>query len=174
VKSTVKRLSAVAIGASLYFLTARYLSPHIFANVRFCGQYGILGIFAVFFGPATGIAIGFIGQALFEFTLGYGILWSRVFCSAIIGCASGFLLIGVKMDEGVFGIRGILQFVAGSIAIHMGGWGLFAPVFEVLVYAESAKESFERGLAVGIANAAVAALLGTLFLLGFARAMRKG
>ena len=104
-KFTSKQIVATAIGEALFFVLARFLSIPIFANTYISLQYAILGFFAAVFGPLSGLLIGLIGHALSDLT-SYGAWWSWIITSALVGFAFGFILKGIKIEEGEFGKRG--------------------------------------------------------------------
>ena len=166
---TVKRLVATAVGAAIFFVLARFLSIPVFANTYLTLQYAALGFFAAVFGPAVGLLVGLIGHTITDLTFGYGVWWSWVIPSALVGLASGFLLKGIKIEEGEFGRRGILQFIIGSLVIHGVCWGIIAPVLDVAIFAEPADKVFVQGLIAGTGNFAAAALVGSLLLLAYAK-----
>ncbi|MDR1000904.1 MAG: ECF-type riboflavin transporter substrate-binding protein [Clostridiales bacterium] len=170
---SIKQLVATAISAALFFLLARFLSIPVFANTSLTLQYAVLGFFAAVFGPITGLLAGLIGHALTDLTFGYGIWWSWVIASALVGFASGFLLFKVKIEEGELGKRGILQFIIGSLIIHLVAWGVVAPLLDILIYAEPADKVFVQGLIAGVGDFAFTAIVGTLLLVGYAKTRVK-
>jgi energy-coupling factor transport system substrate-specific component len=145
----------------------------VFGNTNLTLQYAALGFFAAVFGPVVGALIGLLGHALTDLTFGYGIWWSWVIASAIVGCASGFLLRGIHIEEGELGQRGILQFIIGSLIIHAVAWGLVAPVLDILIYAEPANKVFTQGLIAGLGNFVFTAIVGTLLLIGYSKTRTK-
>ena len=99
-KITVKTIVAIGIGTAIFFLLARFLSIPVFANTYLTFQYAVLGFFAVVFGPVAGLLIGLIGHSLTDLAFGYGLWWSWIIVSALIGCASGFLFKGMTWRPG--------------------------------------------------------------------------
>lgn len=172
-KFDVKTIVAVGVGTAIFFLLARFVSIPVFANTNITFQYAVLGFFAAVFGPIAGLLIGLIGHALTDLAFGYGLWWSWIIVSALIGFASGFLLKGVKIDEGEFGKKGILQFIIGSVIIHLVGWGLVAPVLDILIYAEPANKVFTQGLIAGASNIVTTVIVGTLLLWAYSKTRTK-
>ena len=170
---SVKQIVATAIGAALFFLLARFLSFPVFANTYLTLQYAVLGFFAVVFGPIAGVLIGLIGHALTDLAWGWGIWWSWVIASAVVGLASGFILPGVKIDEGVFETKDCIRFVIGSLIVHAVSWGLVAPLLDILIYSEPAEKVFTQGLIAGTGNFVLTAIVGTALLLGYAKTRVK-
>jgi energy-coupling factor transport system substrate-specific component len=171
-KFTVKTIVAIGIGAAIYFLLARFVSIPIFANTYLSFQYAVLGFFAAVFGPIAGLLIAFIGHALADFT-GYGLWWSWIITSAVVGCVSGLLMKGVNIDEGVFGKKDIVRFALGNLIIHLVAWvGIAAPL-DILIYSEPSDKVFTQGLLAGASNGVLTAVIGTLLLLAYARTRTK-
>ncbi len=172
-KFNVKTIVAIGIGTAIFFLLARFVSIPVFANTTITFQYAVLGFFAAIFGPIAGLLIGLIGHALTDLAFGYGLWWSWIIVSALIGFASGFLLKGVNIDGGEFGKKGMIQFIVGTIVIHLVGWGLVAPVLDILIYAEPADKVFTQGLIAGASNIVTTAIVGTLLLLAYSKTRTK-
>ena len=172
-KFSIKQLVATAIGAALFFLLARFLSFPIFANTTLTLQYAIVGFFAAVFGPISGLLIGLIGHALADLSWGWGIWWSWVIASAVVGFISGFLLKARSVEEGEFGKVGILRFIIGSLIVHALSWGVVAPVLDILIYAEPADKVFLQGLIAGAGNFVFTAIIGTLLLFGYSKTRVK-
>ena len=172
-KFSVKQLVATAIGAALFFLLARFLSIPIFANTNLTLQYAIVGFFAAVFGPITGVLIGLIGHTLVDLSFGWGIWWSWVIASAVVGFISGFLLKPGKIEEGEFGKVDIIRFVIGSLIVHAICWGLVAPLGDILIYAEPSDKVFLQGLIAGAGNFVFTAIVGTLLLFGYSKTRTK-
>lgn len=167
-KFSVKTIVAVGIGAAIYFLLARFVSIPIFANTYLSFQYGVLGFFAAVYGPVAGLLIAFIGHALADLT-GYGLWWSWIMTSAVVGLGGGLLMKGLQIEEGVFGKKDMFKFIIGSIIIHLAAWGVLAPVLDVLIYAEPADKVFTQGIIAGITNGIITAVIGTLLLVAYAK-----
>ena len=172
-KFSVKQLVATAIGVALFFLLARFLSFPVFANTYLTLQYAIIGFFAAVFGPISGLLIGLIGHALVDMSFGWGIWWSWVIASAVVGFISGFLLKPGRVEEGLFGLVDIVRFIAGSLLVHAFCWGLVAPLGDILIYAEPADKVFTQGLIAGAGNFVFTAIVGTLLLFGYSKTRVK-
>ena len=173
IEFSVKQLVATAIGAALFFVLARFVSIPIFANTNLTFQYAIVGFFAAVFGPIAGLLIGLIGHTLTDLSFGYGIWWSWVIASAVVGLLSGFILKAGKIEEGDFGKSDIVRFIVGSLIIHAIAWGLIAPGGDILIYAEPANKVFTQGLIAGATNFVITAVVGSLLLLGYSKTRVK-
>ncbi len=162
-KFTVKTIVATGIGAAIFFLLARFVSIPIFANTYLSFQYAVLGFFAAVFGPIAGLLIAFIGHALSDFT-GYGLWWSWIITSGIVGFVSGLILKNHKIEEGVFSKKDIVRFVIGSLLIHIVAWTVIAAPLDILIYAEPVAKSFTQGLLAGATNGVITAVIGALLI----------
>ena len=172
-KFSIKQLVATAIGAAIFFLLARFLSFPVFANTFLTLQYAVVGFFAVVFGPIAGLLIGLIGHFFTDLAWGWGVWWSWVVASAIVGFLSGFLLKPGKIEEGNFEKPDILRFIIGSLIVHAISWGAIAPFGDILIYAEPADKVFTQGLIAGAGNFVFTAVVGTLLLIGYAKTRTK-
>ena len=172
-KFTIKQLVATAIGAAIFFLLARFLSFPVFANTYLTLQYAVLGFLAAVFGPIAGLLIGLIGHAFADLAWGWGIWWSWVIASAVVGLGSGFILWGIKVDEGEFEQKHCIRFIVGSLIVHAVAWGVIAPVLDIFIYAEPADKVFTQGLIAGVGNFVFTAVIGTLLLFGYAKTRVK-
>lgn len=171
-KFSVKTIVAIGIGAAIYFLLARFVSIPIFANTYLSFQYGVLGFFAAVYGPVAGLLIAFIGHALADAT-GYGLWWSWIATSALVGLAGGFLMKGVNIDEGLFGKKDVVRFVIGSIILHLVAWIGIAPTLDILIYAEPANKVYFQGIAAGVSNGIITAVVGALLLFAYSKTRTK-
>jgi energy-coupling factor transport system substrate-specific component len=172
-KFSVKQLVATAIGAALFFVLARFVSIPIFANTYLTFQYAIVGFFAAVFGPISGLLIGLIGHTLTDLSWGWGIWWSWVIASAVVGLLSGFLLKAGNIEDGGFGKPDIIRFIIGSLIVHAIAWGLIAPGGDILIYAEPADKVFFQGLLAGASNFVITAIVGSLLIYGYSKTRVK-
>ena len=173
-KFTVKTIVAIGIGAALFFLLARFASVPVFANTYISFQYAVLAFFAVLFGPIAGLLIGLIGHVLTDLSWGFGLWWSWILVSAIVGLGFGLLMKGVNVEQGEFtGFKTVFRFCLGAVIIHLVCWGAIAPTLDILIYAEPADKVFVQGLIAGIANAITAALIGAILLFIYSKTRPK-
>ena len=172
-KFTIKQIVGTAIGIALFFLLARFVSVPVFANTTLTLQYALLGFFAAVFGPISGVVIGLVGHALVDMSFGWGIWWSWVIASAVVGLLAGFIIKTGKIEEGEFGKTDIIRFIVGSLIVHAIAWGVIAPVLDILIYAEPANKVFIQGLIAGTGNFVMTAIVGTALLFGYAKTRVK-
>lgn len=172
-KFGIKQIVATAIGAAIFFLLARFLSFPVFANTYLTLQYAVLGFFAAVFGPICGLLIGLIGHFFVDLSYGWGIWWSWVIASAVVGLLSGFILKPGKVDKGDLTGKDIVRFIIGSLVAHAIAWGVIAPLGDILIYAEPADKVFTQGLIAGAGNFVLTAIVGSLLIFGYAKLRPK-
>ena len=172
-KFGVKHIVATAIGAAVFFLLARFASIPVFPNTYISFQYAVLGFFAAVFGPICGILIALIGHALTDLSFGWGIWWSWVIASGIVGLLGGFVQKSERIEEGLFGKTDILRFIIGNLIVHAISWCAIAPILDIIIYAEPADKVFLQGLIAGTSNFIITAIVGTLLLVGYSKTKVK-
>ena len=173
-RSPVKTIVAIGIGAALFFVLGRFVSiPSPIPNTNISTQYGLLAFMAALFGPIAGLLIGFIGHALIDFSYGWGVWWSWVIASAFFGFAVGFVANKLKVDEGEFAKKDIIVFNIGQIIAHLLAWVVIAPVLDIVMYAEPANKVFLQGLVSAGINIVATAIVGTILLFAYAKAIPK-
>ena len=70
-----------------------------------------------------------------------------------------------KFDKKKIVTFNVFQVVANLIA-----WGVIAPVFDILIYAEPANKVFTQGLVAGASNIVTTAIIGTLLCFAYSKA----
>ncbi len=172
-KSPITTIVAIAIGAALFFVLGRFVAiPSPVPNTNISIQYGLLAFMAALFGPVAGCLIAFIGHALIDFSYGWGIWWSWVIASGVAGLIMGLLM--NKLDiENSFKGKDIARFNIAQVIAHIIAWGLIAPLFDIIIYAEPANKVFLQGLVGGIANIVTTAIVGTLLCAAYSAAKPK-
>ena len=161
--NSVRTIVAVGIGAALFFVLGRFVAiPSPVPNTNISTQYGLLAFMAALFGPVAGALIGLIGHALIDFSYGWGIWWSWVIASAIFGIIMGLASKRINLADGEFSTKEIVL-----------AWGLFAPVLDIVMYAEPANKVFVQGLVGGLANIVTTAIIGTLLCVAYAATKPK-
>jgi len=170
-KSPVILVVAIGIGAALFFVLGRFVAiPTPIPNTNFSLQYALLGFMAGLFGPIAGLLIAFIGHALIDFSYGWGIWWSWVIASAVAGFIMGLASKKLALSEEPFDGKKIIVFNLFQIVAHLVAWGVVAPVFDILIYAEPANKVFTQGLVAGASNIVTTAVVGTLLCFGYTKA----
>ena len=170
----VKTIVAIGIGTALFFLLARFVSIPVFANTTVNFQYALLSFFATLFGPIAGLLIGLIGHIITDMTFPWGLWWSWIIVSGLVGFGFGFLMKNINVEEGEFEtMPAIIRFVVGTVIINLIGWGGVAPVLDILIYAEPVNRVFIQGLIAFAGNATTTAIVGTILILAYSKAKPK-
>ena len=173
-KFSVKTIVATGIGAALFFVLGRFVAiPSGIPNTNISIQYGLLAFIAAVFGPIAGVLSGLIGHFFIDFSFGWGVWWSWVIASAFFGFALGFIANNLKVEEGEFGKKDILIFNIGQICAHLISWAVVAPILDIVMYAEPANKVFIQGLISSCANIVTTAVVGTILLFAYAKAIPK-
>ena len=110
---------------------------------------------------------------LIDFSYGWGIWWSWVIASAIFGIIMGLASKRINLADGEFSTKEILTFNVAQVIGHVLAWGLFAPVLDIVMYAEPANKVFVQGLVGGLANIVTTAIIGTLLCVAYAATKPK-
>ncbi|MDL2302509.1 ECF-type riboflavin transporter substrate-binding protein [Lachnospiraceae bacterium OttesenSCG-928-D06] len=171
-KFGVKTVVAIGIGSATYFLLARFASVPIFANTTLAFQYAVLGFFAAVFGPVAGLLIALIGHILTDLT-SYGLWWSWIVTSGVVGLASGIVMKGNQVEEGDFGRKSIIKFTMSSILIHAVAWIGIAPTLDVLIYKEPVAKTYLQGVTAGLTNGVITAIIGSFLLIAYSKTRVK-
>jgi energy-coupling factor transport system substrate-specific component len=172
-KLSTRTIVAIGIGAAVFLVLNRFVAiPSGIPNTTINTAYAFLAFMAVLFGPIAGALIGFIGHALTDATYG-SVWWSWVIVSAVVGFVIGLAARKINVEDGEFNKKEILTFNLYQIVANLIGWGLIAPVLDILIYAEPSNKVFTQGITAGIANIVTIAILGTAFLAIYARSRVK-
>ena len=169
--SPVVTVVAIGIGAALFFVLGRFVAiPSPVPNTNISTQYGLLGFMAGLFGPVAGLLIALIGHTLIDFSYGWGIRWSWVIASGVAGLIMGFAAKRIALSSEQFDGKKALVFNIYQIIANVIAWGLVAPVFDILIYAEPANKVFTQGLVAGLSNIVTTAIIGTLLCFAYSKA----
>ena len=172
-KNPITTIVAIGIGAALFFVLGRFVSiPSPVANTNISTQYGLLAFMAVLYGPLAGFLTAFIGHTLIDLASGWGIWWSWVIASGVAGLIMGLLTTGINIEDN-FGKKEVITLNVGQIVANIIAWGVIAPVFDILIYAEPANKVFTQGIVAGLVNIVTTAVIGTLLALAYNKAKPK-
>lgn len=170
-KSPVITVVAIGIGAALFFVLGRFVAiPSPVPNTNISLQYGLLGFMAGLFGPVAGLLIAFIGHALIDFSYGWGIWWSWVIASGVAGLVMGLAAKKLALSTEPFDGKKVAVFNIFQVIANVIAWGIIAPVFDIIIYAEPANKVFTQGLVAGLANIVTTAIVGTLLCFAYTKA----
>ncbi|MCQ4085704.1 ECF-type riboflavin transporter substrate-binding protein [Saccharibacillus sp. JS10] len=181
---SVKTVVAIGIGAALFVVLARFGSiPSPIPNTNIQTNYAILALFAVLYGPLAGLLIGLIGHTVTDL-ISYGNPWfSWIIASGVFGLIVGLLARKlriqkgqyslIRIQDGEFGLKGIVLFNIIQIIANVLSWLVVAPVLDILIYAEPANKVFTQGVLATGANIATVAVLGTLIAIAYSKTRTK-
>ncbi|WP_026908015.1 ECF-type riboflavin transporter substrate-binding protein [Paucisalibacillus globulus] len=171
---SIKTIVAIGIGAAVFFVLAKFVAiPTGIPNTTIQTSYAFLALMAVVFGPIAGALIGFIGHTLND-ALSYGsVWWSWVIVSLFIGLFIGLLARRIDVGNGEFGKKQIISFNVIQAVIQAIGWGVLAPILDVIIYAEPANKVFAQGIFAGISNIITVGIIGTILLAAYAKTRTK-
>ena len=160
-----KKPGAVALGALLFFLLGRFaVLPSPVPTVNLCLQYGLLGFWAVVFGPVAGGLAGLLGHIAIDLTSGAP-CWSWILATAAFGALVGVLSNITRISLDTLKREDLIRFNLIQLAAHVVCWAGVAPVLEIVLYNESMDLIFAQGLTAAIANTVTTAALGSALLL---------
>jgi energy-coupling factor transport system substrate-specific component len=145
-KVTTRTIVATGLGAAIFCLLFMFVKvPSPVPETSFQTAYGVAGFFGALFGPIAGALIAFIGHAVSD-AVQYGApWWSWVIASGVAGFFYGFALKRTGVEDGEFGLKGILAFNIVQVIGNAIAWILVAPILDILIYAEPVKLVFTQG-----------------------------
>lgn len=172
-KNTAKTIAAILIGIVIFFLLNRYVSiPSGIPETNINTAYAFLAFMSAAFGPLVGAVIGFAGHLLTDavnLPSNGTIWWSWIIVSGFIGYAIGLCRSRINIEDRKLDIKDILYFNLYQIAANIIGWGIIAPVFDILIYKEPADKVFLQGLTAAASNLITVAVLGSILLTIYAK-----
>jgi len=173
-KVTTKTIVATGLGAAIFMLLFMYVKvPSPIPETSFQTAYGLSALFATLFGPIAGGLIAFIGHALSD-AVQYGSpWWSWVIASGVASFIFGFAFKRTGVEEGEFSKKDIITFNLIQVIGNAVAWIIVAPVLDILIYAEPVNLVFTQGIVAAIMNSVSAGVIGTLFLIAYAKTRTK-
>ena len=166
----IKQVVAIGIGAAVYIILSRFAAiPTPIPNTTLQVTFAFLALMAFIYGSFVGFGIGIIGHTISDMTA-YGSPWiSWVLVTGFFGFTIGLLGKKIKIEN--FGRSKIIQFIIGEIIICILGWGILAPILDILIYKEPANKVFAQGIFAGISNMIVVGILGTILIYSFSKSI---
>lgn len=170
----VRTIVAIGIGSAIFLVLARFVAiPTPIPNTTIQLTYAFLGMLAVIFGPLAGVLTGFIGHTLTDLMGGWGIWWSWVFASAVVGLVIGLSMKRIDINNKPFGKKEIITFNVYQIIAHVAAWFVTAPVLDILIYKEPVDKVFVQGAIAGVTNIVCTGVFGTLLLIAYSKTRIK-
>ena len=132
-----------------------------------------MALFAIIYGPVTGLLIGFIGHTMMDLSWGGSPWWSWVITSAFVGVVIGIFAKKLDVQEGEFGKGKVTLFVIANVIAHVVGWVVVAPVLDILIYAEPVNKVFAQGAFAAVSNTITGAVVGGLLIFAYTKTIAK-
>ncbi|MGT2924919.1 ECF-type riboflavin transporter substrate-binding protein [Streptococcus caviae] len=167
--NSIKAVVATGIGAALFVIIGIFINIPLFANTSIQLQYAVQAFLAVLFGPAVGFFTGLIGHMVKDMFAGYGIWWSWVIPSGLVGLGIGFLKNRLRVEQGLFTAKDVLTFNTVQVIINIIAWGIVAPLGDIVIFNEPASKVFVQGLLASVANALTIGIGATILLAVYAK-----
>lgn len=167
--NSIKAVVATGIGAALFVIIGIFINIPLFANTSIQLQYAVQAFLAVLFGPAVGFFTGLIGHMVKDMFAGYGIWWSWVIPSGLVGLGIGFLKNHLRIEKGLFTAKDILTFNIVQVIINVIAWGIVAPLGDIIIFNEPASKVLVQGLLASVANALTIGIGATVLLAVYAK-----
>ena len=173
-KFSIKTIVAIGIGAALFFVLSTYIAiPTPLPNLKLSVHYGTMAVMSMLFGPMAGALMNLIGHFLGDLAGGWCVWWSWIAGYTFFGFANGLLGKKVRLDDGEFGVKGIILFNVAQVVAHLIAWGLIAPGLDILLYSEPVEKIFLQGAMGSAGNIVSTAVVGTLLCIAYVAARPK-
>ncbi len=169
----VKMVVVTAIGAALYGLGGLIGIP-IFANTTIKPAMAILALFAGVYGPIVGFLVGFLGHWITDLFAGWGVWFTWVLGSGIVGMIIGLFPIITKrrLDDGIFGGKEVGIFIGLSFVGNFIGY-MVSAVLDYFLFSEPLNKVVTQQLLIATVNTIVIAILGSLLMMLIAKRNRN-
>jgi len=165
-KLSTKTVVVIAIGAALYGIGGLPMfGIPVFANTTLKPAMAILALFSVLFGPVVGFLVGFIGHWVTDLFAGWGVWFTWVLGSGIVGLVIGLFpsLTKGRIKAGLFDIKDFSLFVLLAFIGNVVGYGCSA-FLDTILYAEPFTKVFTQLSIVALANTVLIAVVGYFIL----------
>ena len=172
---SVKTVVVIAIGAALYGIGGLPMfGIPVFANTTLKPAMAVLALFSVLFGPLVGFLVGFIGHWVTDLFAGWGVWFTWVLGSGIVGLIIGLFPKFTKgrLETGLFPVKDIVLFVALSLIANIVGYGISA-LLDTVLYAEPFTKVMTQLSIVAAGNTLLIGVLGYILLTAFAKRKKQ-
>ncbi len=156
----------IAIGAALYGIGGLPMfGIPIFANTTLKPAMAILALFASLYGPVVGFFVGFIGHWVTDLFAGWGVWFTWVLGSGLVGLLMGLFPILTKntLKYGNFNLIQIITFASLALLGNVLGYGVSA-FLDTLLYAEPFTKVFLQLCIIATGNALLVSVVGYFIL----------
>lgn len=172
---SIKTIVAIGIGSAVYFVLGRFVTiPTGVPNTNVETAIAFLAFIAVLFGPIAGGLVGLIGHALKDALMFGSVWWSWVLVSLFVGLLIGLAAQRIKLEDGQFGKKELISFNLIQVVVQVIGWGLVAPVLDILIYAEPANKVFTQGLVAALLNIISVGVFTSILLFSYSKTQSLG
>lgn len=167
---SIKTIVAIGIGSAVYFVLGRFVTiPTGIPNTNVETAIAFLAFIAVLFGPIAGGLVGLIGHALKDALMFGSVWWSWVIVSLLIGFLIGLAAHRIKLEDGQFGKKELISFNLIQVVVQIVGWGLVAPILDILIYAEPSNKVFTQGLVAALLNIISVGVFTSILLFSYSK-----
>jgi len=167
---SIKTIVAIGIGSAVYFVLGRFVTiPTGVPNTNVDTAIAFLAFIAVLFGPIAGGLVGLIGHALKDALMFGSVWWSWVLVSLLVGFLIGLAAHRIKLEDGQFGKKELISFNLIQVVVQIVGWGLVAPILDILIYAEPSNKVFTQGLVAALLNIISVGVFTSILLFSYSK-----
>ncbi len=162
----VKTVVVIAIGAALYGIGGLpVFGIPIFAETSLKPAIAILAVFSALYGPTAGFLIGLLGHGITDLFAGWGVWYTWILGSGIVGFIIGFYekITKERLDTGEFSNKDIAIFVGLSFLGNLIGYSVSA-FLDSLFFTEPTSKLIAQQLIVIVSNTILIGILGTILL----------
>ncbi len=172
--NATKMVVIVALGAALYGVGG-LLSIPVFTNTSLKPAMAILALWSAAFGPVVGFLVGFIGHMLTDLFAGWGVWWTWVLGSGLVGIMLGCYKYLTKdnLEDGVFGAKEVVILIVLSLVANFLGYFVSA-VLDYFIYTEPLNKVFVQQLIAASTNTVCIGVLGSVFMKLYANKKASG
>lgn len=172
---SIRTIVAIGIGSAVYFVLGRFVTiPTGIPNTNVETAIAFLAFIAVLFGPIAGGLVGLIGHALKDALMFGSVWWSWVLVSLLVGFLIGLAAHRFKLEDGQFGKKELISFNLIQVVVQLIGWGIVAPVLDILIYAEPANKVFTQGLVAALLNIISVGVFTSILLFSYSKTQSSG
>jgi len=168
---SAKTVVVIAIGAALYGIGGLPMfGIPVFANTTLKPAMAVLALFSVLYGPVVGFLVGFIGHWVTDLFAGWGVWFTWVLGSGIVGLVIGLFpaITKNKIAEGIFETKDFVIFVVLTIVGNVVGYGCSA-FLDTVLYAEPFAKVFTQLVIIAAGNTVLIAIVGLFILKSVAK-----
>ncbi|WP_435236453.1 ECF-type riboflavin transporter substrate-binding protein [Psychromonas sp. PT13] len=172
---SVKTVVVIAIGAALYGIGGLPMfGIPVFANTTLKPAMAVLALFSVLFGPLVGFLVGFIGHWVTDLFAGWGVWFTWVLGSGIVGFIIGLFpkLTQGRLNKGLFPAKDFALFVGLALVANILGYGISA-LLDTVLYAEPFVKVMTQLTIIAAGNTFLIAVLGYILLNAYAKRKKQ-